>query len=149
MSVHPWHIPSKSFIKGEREGIRSCFETLLNPSVGSHTGTIDLSSLSSYITHTVRNISNLFFLFHKFNTPSPSSMETKNPNYLFFLNHAYGRHWISGPMRRVAPIFLFPLVWKKGLIAIFSAVVVVATVTAAREKRKRRNTFLCTAGSIK
>ena len=84
MSVHPWHIPSKSFIKGEREGIRSCFETLLNPSVGSHTGTIDLSSLSSYITHTVRNISNLFFLFHKFNTPSPSSMETKNPNYLFF-----------------------------------------------------------------
>ena len=35
----------------------------------------------------------------------------------FKKNPAYGRHWISQPMRIVAPTFLFLLATKKGLIA--------------------------------
>ena len=43
-------------------------------------------------------------------TAVSSKRDRKNP--------AYGRHRISRLMRIVAPIFLFPLASKKGLIAI-------------------------------
>ena len=43
-----------------------------------------------------------------------------NPmNKIWEKNPAYGRHRISWTMRKVAPMFLFPLVSKKGMIAFF------------------------------
>ena len=47
-------------------------------------------------------------------------IESIGPEGRCFENPAYGRHQISRPMRIVAPILLFPLVSKKGLIEIAS-----------------------------
>ena len=78
-----------------------------------------------------------FFKCHIFSTVKAFDLILKlraKPEYQLYSdtkykNPAYGRHQIYWPLRIVAPIFLFPLASKKGLIAIF----------CHQKKRRRRS----------